>query len=1005
MPPTAAKKTAARAEAERHLVIVESPAKAKTIKKFLGEEYQVEACKGHVRDLPERGDTIPEPFASLPDKRLAVDIDRDFEPCYVVSADRRDSVATLRRLLKDADVLWLATDEDREGESISWHLLEVLKPKVPVKRLVFHEVTREAILHALAEPRALDMNLVQAQEARRILDRLMGYRLSPVLWRKVGRPLSAGRVQTVALALLVDRELERRAFRKASYWDLLARLAPGGDATQAFEARLVEVAGKRVAQGGDFEPTTGQLARDAHLLDEAQARELARRLGEGPATVLGLETKPWVRRPFAPFTTSTLQQEAGRKLGMTSRNTMSAAQALYQGGAITYMRTDSTTLSKQALDAARDLIRTQYGAEWLTPEPRQYATKVKNAQEAHEAIRPAGTTFRDVRSVAAEFGPEAGRLYEMIWQRTVASQMRDAHGDDLRVDIGLGAVTGGTPEALVRANGRTTTFAGWMRAYQEGDDEPEAGREGGREARGGSRLPPLAKGQSLQVLALDASGHETQPPARFTEASLIKELDRRGIGRPSTWATIVGQLRSPTSEYVLMRGNAMVPTWTGIVVVRMLRKHFRELLDYDFTATMEDGLDTVARGEDSRVAYLRRFWDGFSKQLEASKAGISPRHDCAFPLGTGSAGPIEVRVGKFGLFMSDDARKCSLPVTMAPDELTVARAEELLAQAARGPDSLGVDPATGKKVYLLMGRNGAYLRLGEAPPAPPKGSKKKVAIDPALKPKTSSLLPGMNPAQVDLATALKLLSLPRDLGENPEHPEKAHVMARLGRFGPYVTCGTESRSLPKGVNLLEVDLATALAALKAPRMGRGQREAKPPLRELGKHPQSAKPIVMRDGKYGVYITDGVVNANVPPGLPPEAITLEQAVELLAERERRMAEGGGRRGKGRGRRAPAKGSTTAPAGAAASGSDGDAGDAAVRAAKAPGQEAAARKGKRATQPKAAPTAGDAGARNPRRGAKAPEPSRGASDGAKERPSKPSAVRPRRGGKPPAGDTPA
>ncbi|MFM8979429.1 MAG: type I DNA topoisomerase [Planctomycetia bacterium] len=993
MSPPAAKKAESPSAPERHLVIVESPAKAKTIKKFLGDEYQVEACKGHVRDLPERGDTIPEPFASLPDPRLAVDIEHDFEPCYVVSSDRRESVATLRRLLKDADVLWLATAEDREGESISWHLLEVLKPKVPVKRLVFHEVTREAILHALTEPRALDMHLVQAQEARRILDRLMGYRLSPVLWRKVGRQLSAGRVQTVALALLVDRELERRAFRKASYWDLLARLAPGRDAGQAFEARLVEVAGKRVAQGGDFEPSTGQLARDAHLLGEAGARELVRRLGKGPATVLGLETKPWVRRPFAPFTTSTLQQEAGRKLGMTSRNTMSAAQSLYQGGAITYMRTDSTTLSKQALDAARDLIRTQYGAEWLTPEPRQYATKVKNAQEAHEAIRPAGTTFRDVRSVAAEFGAEAGRLYEMIWQRTVASQMRDAHGDDLRVDIGLGAVQGGTPEALVRATGRTTTFAGWMRAYQEGDDEPEAGRDG--KERAGSRLPVLAKGQALEVLALDAHGHETQPPARYTEASLIKELDRRGIGRPSTWSTIVGNLRSTNSEYVFMRGNAMVPTWTGIVVVRMLRKHFQELLDYDFTATMEDRLDAVARGEDDRVAYLRRFWDGFSKQLEASKEGISPRHDCAYPLGAGSAGTIEVRVGKFGLFMSDDTRKCNLPDTMAPDELTLERAEELLVQAARGPDSLGVDPATGKKVYLLLGRNGAYLRLGEAPPAPPKGSKKKVPLDPALKPKTSSLLPGMDPATVDLPTALKLLSLPRDLGENPEHPEKAHVMARLGRFGPYVTCGTESRSLPKGVSVLEVDLATALAALKAPRMGRGQREPKPPLRELGKHPVSGKAIVVRDGKYGVYLTDGELNANLPRGTPPEALTMEQAVELLAERERRMAEGGGgRRGRGR---APARGKAArtaagTAAGAAAGDAAGGAGTQATAAAKPkaakPARKAGARASKAAPKAGAARDSGQAGADGP--------PAAPGTAGAR----RPKAARVRR----PGGDTP-
>jgi DNA topoisomerase I len=863
-----------------HLVIVESPAKAKTIQKYLGPGYVVQPSVGHVRDLPISTSEIPEPLRKEPWARLGVNVEANFEPLYVVPHRKREQITALKRLLKDADVLLLATDEDREGESISWHLVEVLKPKVPVQRLVFHEITKQAIVGALESPREIDAALVRAQETRRILDRLFGYEVSPVLWRKVKPKLSAGRVQSVALRLLVDRELERMRFKVAGYWDLVARLAaPGG----SFEAQLVEVGGTRVATGKDFEPTTGKPTGDVRVLDEAAARGLAARLARGPAKVLEVEAKPYTQRPAAPFTTSTLQQEAGRKLRFSAQRTMRTAQQLYENGVITYMRTDSTTLSDEALNAARSFIRDQYGEEFLPPAPRRYETKVKNAQEAHEAIRPAGAEFRSIESVRGEFGGDAATLYELIWKRTVASQMPDARGERVGVRVGLGR---DGAEAVLRASGRTLTFAGFQRAYVEGSDDPES-----ELAEQDKVLPPLEAGQSLAVEGLEPQGHETQPPARFTEASLVKELDTRGIGRPSTWAAIIALLLE--RDYAFVKSSALVPTWTALVVVRMLKEHFGDVLDYEFTARMEEGLDGISRGEDDSREYLRRFYLGNGKPglkgwVEKGLDEVDPRKACTYVLGKADGHAVEVRVGRYGPFLSHGERRASLPDDTVPDELVLAKALALLEQGARAPVPLGVDPKTSKPVYVKVGRFGPYIQLGDAAPPAKRGEKKASGE----KPKMVSLLPEMDPATIDLAAALRLLELPRDLGAHPEDPEQKHVLARLGRYGPYVTWGTESRSIPKDVSVLEIGLAAAVELLKAPRQRRGRASAAP-LKELGAHPQGGAPIRLFEGRFGPYVSDGTVNASLPRSMDPASLTLERAVELLAARAAKIAEGGGR----------------------------------------------------------------------------------------------------------------
>jgi DNA topoisomerase-1 len=863
------------------LVIVESPAKAKTISRFLGSDFVVQASIGHVRDLPTSTSDLPEEVRGSPYARLGVDLDHDFEPIYVVPPEKRDQIKTLRRLLKDADALWLATDEDREGEAIAWHLLTVLAPAkgVPVRRLVFHEITAEAIRDALEHPREIDEDLVHAQETRRILDRLYGYEVSPVLWRKIRRGLSAGRVQSVALRLLVDREKDRLAFRASEYWDLAGVFAPveGDHARRTFEAVLAEVGGQRVASGRDFDPATGRLTEAAQKppgvvrLGEAEARALADRLRGTRAEVAEVEESPYTQRPAAPFTTSTLQQEAGRKLRYTARRTMRLAQSLYENGVITYMRTDSTSLSAQAIGAARTLIQREYGDAYLPPAPRTYKNPVKNAQEAHEAIRPAGSAFISPADVRRAHGDEAGRLYEMIWQRTVASQMPDARGKRVTVKIRAG-------EALFRVSGKTIEFPGYQRAYVEDLDEPDEERE--------AAVPPLVKGQPLDVRGAEARQHVTQPPARYTEASLVKELDQRGIGRPSTWATIIEVLLE--RDYAFKKGTALVPTFTAFAVVRMLQQNFGDLLDYQFTARMEDDLDAISRGERDGREYLRAFWNGnggpgLQQLVEAGKDTIDPRRTCTFVMGEIDGREIEVRVGKYGLFVTDGVSNASIPAETVPDELSLDKVRELLEAKARGPTPIGHDPESGKPVYVKAGRFGPYVQLGD-----PEGDEK---------PKMSSLLKGMDPLTLDLETALRLLSLPRDLGPHPKDGQS--VLALTGRYGPFVKWGSESRSIPDTVSVLDITLEQAAALLEMPRTRPGRRAPAAPLRELGPHPDTGATLKVMAGRYGPYVTDGSINASLPKGMEPEELTAVEAVDLLRKRAERMGAKGGRKG-GRGR---------------------------------------------------------------------------------------------------------
>jgi len=863
------------------LVIVESPSKARTIAGYLGKGYVVESSVGHIRDMPDRAAEIPARYRGEPWARLGVDVDHDFEPLYVVHSDKRQQVAKLKSLLKDADELLLATDEDREGEAIAWHLLEELKPRVPHSRMVFHEITPEAIARAIANPRQVNEGLVDAYQARRVLDRLYGYEVSPVLWKKVMPKLSAGRVQSVATRLVVDRERERIAFRAAGYSDLEAEFAtkdhgkPASEKRQSeepttFTAGLVTVDGRRVAQGRDF-TSAGELKSTEVLhLDAAAAAALAGRLQAASFSVASVERKPYRRSPYAPFRTTTLQQEASRKLGFSAKHTMSVAQRLYENGYITYMRTDSVTLSQTAIGAARKQAAELYGAAYVPDAPRIYASKVKNAQEAHEAIRPAGDSFRTPAQVARDaLSSDERRLYELIWQRTVASQMKDATGESVSVRV-AGTSSAGE-RAEFGATGKVISFYGFLKAYVEDVEDPNVDRDD-RERR----LPPLAEADPLDVLRLAPAEHSTRPPARYTEASLVKELEDREIGRPSTYASIIGTILD--RGYVFKKGTALVPSYLAFAVVTLLEQHFGQLVDYEFTARMEDVLDAIARGETERVPWLRRFYFGAEgdagneqglKSLVSDIGDIDAREVSSFPLADSD---IVVRVGRYGPYLERDGQRVNVPEDMAPDELTVERAEELFSQP-NGERVLGADPATGHLLVARAGRFGPYVteQLPEDAPAP--GMR-------AAKPRTGSLLKSMSLDSVTLDDALKLLSLPRVLGEL----DGEAVTVQNGRYGPYVKRGTDSRSLESEDQLFTLTLAEAKEMFAQPKpRGRGVRAATPPLRELGDDPATGKPMVIKDGRFGPYVTDGETNASLRKGDDVASITVARAAELLADR--------------------------------------------------------------------------------------------------------------------------
>jgi DNA topoisomerase-1 len=854
------------------LVIVESPSKARTIAGYLGQGYVVESSVGHIRDMPDSAAEIPAKYRGEPWARLGVDVDHNFEPLFVVHSDKRQQVSKLKSLLKDADELLLATDEDREGEAIAWHLLEELKPKVPHSRMVFHEITPEAIARAIANPRQVDDGLVDAYQARRVLDRLYGYEVSPVLWKKVMPKLSAGRVQSVATRLVVDRERERIAFRPAAYSDLEAEFAtkdhgkPDVTDPTSFTANLVAVDGRRVAQGRDFTSVGELKSADVLHLDAEAAAALAQRLQNAAFAVSSVERKPYRRSPYAPFRTTTLQQEASRKLGFSAKHTMSIAQRLYENGHITYMRTDSVTLSQTAISAARKQAAELYGANYVPDAPRTYASKVKNAQEAHEAIRPAGDSFRTPNQVRSELSSDERRLYELIWQRTVASQMKDATGES--VSVRVAGTSTGNERAEFGATGKVINFYGFLKAYVE--DTDDAADRDDRERR----LPPLAESDPLDVLRLAPAEHSTRPPARYTEASLVKELEDREIGRPSTYATIIGTILD--RGYVFKKGTALVPSFLAFAVVTLLERHFGQLVDYEFTAHMEDVLDEIARGEAERVPWLRRFYFGTPqgegdgadpglKSLVGDISDIDAREVSSFPL---AGSDIVVRVGRYGPYLERDGQRVNVPEDIAPDELTVEKAEELFNQP-NGDVSLGTDPDSGREVVAKAGRFGPYVTelLPEDAPS-------------SAKPRTASLLKSMALDTVTLDDALKLLSLPRTLGEL----DGEQVTVQNGRYGPYVKKGTDSRSLESEEQLFTLTLAEAKELFAQPKTrGRRTGAAAPPLRELGQDPATGKPMVIKDGRFGPYVTDGETNASLRKGDEVAEITDQRAAELLADR--------------------------------------------------------------------------------------------------------------------------
>ncbi|GAA5177629.1 type I DNA topoisomerase [Rugosimonospora acidiphila] len=857
----------------KRLVIVESPAKAKTISGYLGPGYVVEASLGHVRDLPRNAADVPAKYKSLPWARLGVDVDNGFTPLYVVSSDRKQQITRLIKLAKEVDEVYLATDEDREGEAIAWHLLETIKPKVPVKRMVFHEITKPAIQAAVASPREIDRALVNAYEYRRILDRLYGYEVSPVLWKKVMPRLSAGRVQSVATRIVVDREKQRMAFRSAEYWDIVADLAlleAAEEGPRGFSATLISLDGDRIATGRDFEPTTGRARGDVVHLDEGAARGLAGRLENRPFKVVRVEEKPYRRRPYPPFITSTLQQEAARKMRFSSAQTMRTAQRLYENGYITYMRTDSVNLSESAIAAARTQVADLYGDRFVPPQPRRYTSKVKNAQEAHEAIRPAGDAFRTPGEVANELSAEEFKLYELIWRRTIASQMTDAVGSS--VSVRIRAVSTTNEECDFGATGKTITDPGFLRAYVESSDDEEAEAEDAER-----RLPNLVKDQALRGDRLNPVGHTTQPPARYTEASLVKALEELGIGRPSTYANIMATIQD--RGYVFKRGQALIPSFTAFAVTNLLEGHFPRLVDYQFTASMEDELDDIADGEHSALEFLTAFYfgglgeegsiaraGGLKKMVTENLGEIDARGVNSIPLFRDDAGrDVVVRVGRYGPYLQrtlpgeepgeDD--RASLPEGMAPDELNPPKVDELFLGGG-GERKLGEHPETGEPVVIKSGRFGPYVSSGE---------------------RNASLLRTQTPDGVSLADALRLLSLPRLLGADPAGAE---VFAGAGRYGPYVKRGDEYRSLADESQLFTVSLDEALTLLAAPKT-RQRRAAAPPLRELGPDPLTEKPLVIKDGRFGPYVTDGETNASLRRGQTPETLSVEQGSEMLAEK--------------------------------------------------------------------------------------------------------------------------
>jgi DNA topoisomerase-1 len=864
-----------KAKAGTKLVIVESPAKAKTIGGYLGDDYVVEASIGHIRELPPNAAAVPAQYKGLPWARLGVDVDNGFEPLYVVSADRKQQVSKLKSLIKDADELYLATDEDREGEAIAWHLVETLKPRIPVKRMVFHEITPQAIAHAIAEPRDIDEKLVDAQRTRQILDRLYGYEVSPVLWKKVLPRLSAGRVQSVATKMVVERERERMAFHSATYWDVIGTFAPTApkpDDPETFTATLVSVDDRRLATGRDFDAATGTAPSNVLHLDEAGARGLAARLEGRAFSVQGVEEKPYRRRPYAPFMTSTLQQEAGRKFRWSAQQVMRTAQRLYENGFITYMRTDSTTLSETALTAARAQARELYGDAYVPAEPRIYTRKVKNAQEAHEAIRPAGDSFRTPGQVANQLSSEEFRLYELIWQRTLASQMADAVGTTVSVRLGGTSIT---DEAVVfTTSGRTITFPGFLRAYVEEVEEGagESAKDDALRDDTEKRLPQLARGDALTSREFEPTGHTTSPPARYTEPSLVKAMEELGVGRPSTYASIMQTIQD--RGYVWKKGAALVPTWTAFAVINLLQDYFGRLVDYGFTAAVEDSLDSIADGERSRVDYLTGFYfglpdgvaaddprrisaqGGLKRLIESRLEEIDARGVNSIAIGEG----VVVRVGRYGPYLQrGEDERASIPEDLPPDELTPEKVEELLS-APSGDRELGRTD-DGREITAKSGRYGPYVTDGE---------------------KTASLFASMSLDTITLEDAQRLLTLPRSLGEL----DGAEVTAQNGRYGPYIKKGSDSRSLENEDQLFTVTLEEAAALLAQPKQRGRRTAAAPPLRELGNDPVSGKPMVVKDGRFGPYVTDGETNASLRKGDSIEELTDERASELLADRRAR-----------------------------------------------------------------------------------------------------------------------
>ena len=861
----------------KRLVIVESPAKAKTISSYLGPDYIVDSSLGHIRDMPRSAKEIPKKYKDMPWSRLGVDVDNDFTPLYIVNPDRKEHVKKLKGYLAEVDELLLATDEDREGEAIAWHLLEALKPKIPVKRMVFHEITPQAIAEAVANPRELDQDLVDAQEARRVLDRLYGYEISPVLWKKVMPRLSAGRVQSVATRIVVERERARMAFRSADYWDVTARLAT--DDGQAFKAGLAAIDGDRIAGGKDFDPATGTVKGNAVHLDEAGARGLAERLRGKDFTVLKVDKKPYRRRPYAPFITSTLQQEASRKLRLSSAQTMRVAQRLYENGHITYMRTDSTNLSETAVRAARAQAAELYGSQYVSPEPRRYARKVKNAQEAHEAIRPAGDRFKTPDQLKGVLSVEEHRLYELIWRRTLACQMVDATGNS--TSVRARAVSSAGEEADFTATGKSITNPGFLLAYVESIDDGDAD-----DAE--KRLPELAERQHLSERGLEPAGHATQPPARYTEASLVKALEERGIGRPSTYASIMQTITD--RGYVFKRGQALVPSFLAFAVVGLMERHFPRLVDYDFTAGMENELDEIAAGDEQRLNFLRAFYfggedregtvaasGGLRHLIEDELGKIDARGVNSIPLYTDEAGrKVVVRVGRYGPYLErtttaqaeagQAGERTSIPESMAPDELTPEKVEELYELGA-GEGELGKHPDTGEPVYAKTGRYGPYVTSGE---------------------KSSSLLTGQKLSELTLEDAVKLLTLPRLVGVDDDGEE---IRTGLGPHGPYVVKKRDYRSLASEDQLFTLTLEEARKLLAQPKT-RGRQRAQTLLKELGTDPVTGKEVSLKDGRFGPYVTDGETNASIRKTDTVEAMTIDRAAELLAERREKVAAGGG-----------------------------------------------------------------------------------------------------------------